>query len=478
MFKIIPAMRISLLFLAMLFLGLAQAQLCEEKVTLYGDLFDFTEINRVVRSADGHFILAGQKNGEALLMKVDDCGDILWEKTHTYGSEAVLRDVIQVGTRIIGLGYCETCRMNDSGRKILIQEFNANGDAVGAPKLLGPTNLNADAFRIRPVSGNRFAVAGMRVITQGNVSGTAMFAYLLNNDLNTQTFEFYGLQALQEAAYDIVEIPGTGFALVGSSFQSTVPVSSRMRVIGTDAALKSTWTRELFLTNNAKEQAGRAIGRMPNGDLVVAGSKLEGATTRLFVGRLDPTTGLTKGEAFYGGNGDNFARDLQIMGPNQVLVAGLRAQSESIQNPWGLVLDGNLSLADEFLLSGNQGLFNSGVSYQANGKTNYAFAGTAIGFSLRGILAKTVSLPVSSDNPTLNAQAWTIFPNPNRGTVFLEGAPLPEDARVQLLSLDGRVLYEQQALPVLQLPRHAAGTYLLRMTWRGGQMQQPLILMD
>lgn len=471
-------MRIFLTFFAILMLSAGNAQLCEEKVTLYGDLLDFTEINRVIRSGDGQFILAGQKNGEALLMKVDDCGNILWERNQAYGTESVLRDVILAGNRIIGLGYCEACRMNDSGRKILVQEFTADGDPLGAPKLLGPTNLDADAYRIRPVSGNRFAVAGMRVITQGNVSGTAMFAYLLNSDLSTQTFEFYGLKALQEVAYDIVETPGTGFVLIGSSTQSTVPVSSQLRVIGTDASLKSAWTRELFLTNSAKEQAGRAIGLMPNGDLVVAGSKLEGANTRLFVGRLDAGTGLTKGEAFFGGSGDNFARDLQVLGPNQILVSGMRSQAGSAENPWGLVLDGNLGIADEYLLSANQGLFNGGMVYQANGKTNYAFAGTTIGFSLRGIFAKTVSLPVSSDNPTLNEQAWTMFPNPSRGTVSFEGSPLPEGARVQLLSLDGRVLHEQQALPVLQLPRHAAGTYLLRVTWREGQWQQPLVLMD
>jgi hypothetical protein len=453
------------------------AQLCDEKVTLYGGDFDFTEINRVIRAADGNFILAGQKNAETLLMKVDDCGTVIWERNHAFGSESSFRDVIQVGDKFIGLGYCETCRANDSGRKILVQEMSSTGDLIGAPKLLGPINLNADAFRIRPVSGNRYVVAGTRVITQGNVSGNAMFTYLLNSELSAQSFEFYGLKALQETAYDVVEIPGTGFVVIGSSFQASVPVSSQVRIIGTDASLKSQWTRELFLTNSSKEQAGRAIGRMPNGDLLVAGSKLEGGTTRLFVGRLDPTNGLTKGEAFYGGSGDNFARDLVVTGPNRIVVAGMRSQAGVSENPWGLVLDGNLSILDEYQIP-NQGLFNSGISYDANGKTHYVFAGTGLGFASRGILAKTISLPVSLDPVSVAEPALQLFPNPNRGRLHLSGWDIPREARLSLLSLDGRILHEQAALPVMDLPATPAGSYLVRITWDGGQLHRPLVLVD
>jgi hypothetical protein len=453
------------------------AQLCDEKVILYGGDFDFTEISRVIRTSDGHFVLAGQKNAETLLMKVNDCGDVIWEKNHAYGSESSFRDVIQVGNKFIGLGYCETCRMNDSGRKILVQEMSGTGDLIGAPKLLGPANLNADAFRIRPASGNRYVVAGTRVITQGNVSGNAMIAYLLNSDLSTQTFEFYGLKALQETAYDVVEIPGTGFVLVGSSFQGSVPVSSQVRIIGTDGALKSQWTRDLFLTNSSKEQAGRAIGRMPNGDLVVAGSKLEGSNTRLFVGRFDPSSGLTKGEAFYGGSGDNFARDIMVTGPNQIVVAGMQGQAGVSENPWGMVLDGNLSILDEFQIP-NQGLFNSGLSYDAGGKTHYVFAGTGLGFASRGILAKTISLPVYLDAVPATDQDLQIFPNPNRGRLHLAGWEIPRNARLSLLSMDGRILHEQAALPVVDLPATPAGSYLVRITWEGGQLHRPLVLID
>lgn len=472
-------MKFPLILLGLLLsLDASFAQNCEEKVTYYGGDFDFTELNRVIRTADGHFVLAGQKNADVLVIKADECGNIVWEKSYTFGSEAAFRDIIQVGTKFIGVGYCTDCRANDSGRKILVHELNANGDLMGAPKFLGPTNLDADAFRIRPISGNRVIIAGMRTITQGNVSGTAMSAYILDASLNTVGSQFFGLKALQETAYDVVEYTGGGFLFTGASGQATNPVLSQIRVLYASANLTEIWSQEYFPTNSLKVQAGRAVALLPNGDPVIAGSRLIGNNTQLFVARLNPLNGQIKQQADFGGAGDDFARDLVIVSADTVLVGGLRDQPGISENPWALVLDGLFNVQREYQVPG-QGLFTSVLHYKAAGKSNYVFSGTALGFPARGLLARTTSDPTTSLEGPLTphaSEALRLFPNPSRGQVQLEGWTFPADARMLLTAADGRVVFTTPARYALELPALPAGRYTLEIVWDQGRVVRPLLL--
>lgn len=453
------------------------AQDCENKITLLGGDFDLMEINRVIRTPDNHFILAGQKNADAVVMKLDGCGNVIWEKTHTYGTEQSFRDIILNGSQFIAIGYCTDCRANDTGRKILIQELTTTGDKTGTSKLLGPTNLDADAYRIRPVSGNRYVVAGTRTITQGNVSGNAMFAYLLDNALNTQTLQFFGLKTLHEIAYDVVEIPGTGFVFAGKSSQTTAPVTSQMRLVGTNNNLLEIWSQEFFAVSSATEQAARAIGRLPDGDLVIAGSKLEGSQTQLFVGKVNPLNGALKSQATYGGSGDDFARDLQVISQQEILIGGLRSESGFTENPWGLLVNSSLALTHTYPIP-NQGLFNSVVAFTDNGKQHYAFAGTAIGFPARGIFARTTTLPSDTEAVREADARLQLYPNPVRDVLHLNGWEWPAGTRVSLLTLDGRTLMEGAAMPTLDLGRIPAGSYLLQFRWENGRFARQIAVTD
>jgi hypothetical protein len=465
-----------MLGLALFLQGSLRAQTCDEKTVTYGMDLDEVLIYKVLRTSDGNFLLAGQKNVDAVVMKVDACGDVLWEKTHTFGEEQAFRDVVEVNGQFVAAGYCTECRTGDPARKILVQALTLNGDKSGAAKTLGPSALDADGQRIRTLSGGRFAVVGSRTITQGNTTGSAMTVYLLSASLATQASQFYLQKKINEAAYDIVELPGGGFVLAGSSIKLSAPVSSVVRLIGANADLSEAWSVEHYDVSTNKEQGARAIGQLPDGDLLIVGSRVAGGTLQAFAARINATNGAVLDEASFGSNGDDLGRDLQILGDDDILLCGMRAQFGVADNPWALMLNGDLDQKDAFELN-SQGVFNSCTAFQENGETHFAFAGTLITFPFQGVFARTLSLSTATEEFD-SGEEFTLYPNPARDQVLLRGPSLPHDARFRLYRKDGGLCLDVPAQPVIDLPRLAAGTYLAVLEWGGNRMARTLMLAD
>lgn len=469
-------MKIQTLILAFLLQGaFAFAQDCDEKMVIIESGFDEVIIHRVIRTADNHFILAGQKNTDALVIKMDACGNVLWERTHTFGIEAAFRDIIEVNNKLVAMGYCEQCRMNDNSRKLLLHELTNEGMLQGFIKTLGPTNIDTDAMRMRALSNGRFGVVGSRVITQGNVSGTGMVAYVLTPDLNTEHSNVFTLLKLNETAYDMVEIPGQGYVIVGGSMQTTPSASAMIRVIGTNASLVQTWKQELHDAPTTKEQVGRSVRRLDHGDLLLVGTRAVGTNQQLYAATLNPTNGAIKKEATFGGSGDDVGRDVFVIDNDNFFIAGMRSQAGFNDNPWGLILDANLGLRSEMQLP-QQGFFNSGLSFMDGGKRHFVLAGTLFSFPFNGIWARTTDVSTSVDESVATNQI-RIFPNPAVDHLILQGwESLPANTTAQLFSINGHLVMEKTATPRLELPTLPAGTYVLRLTWGEGHWQSQVIL--
>lgn len=455
--------RILFIFICLVTFTRTFAQLCEEKVTYYGDNFDFVEFHRIIRTSDQAFLMVGYKNEEAFIQKVDGCGNLIWEKTYSYGTEQAFRDVVEVNNRIIVTGYCQACRMGDSGQKIIVHELNSQGEEAKAVKFLGPVNKDADAYRIRRISDNRFAVSGYQGVSQGNLSGKAMYAALLADDLATNTVQFFSLKALDETAYDIVELTGGGFVLAGKSGQSSNPVMSSIRLVGASAIMAEQWSQELFIAFSGKEQSASAIEVHPNGDLYIAGSKLESDHLQLFVARCNPFTGAIKGQNTFGGTGDDFAKTITILSPNDIVISGLFNQTGLGENPLALSVNSNLVKTFEYKLAATQGLFNGCVGFIENNVHHYAFTGGSLGLTAKGIFARTVSLQTAIDDDNALSAAITVFPNPAQDYLIIQGLEGQLPMQFKMTDLHGRIVRSGSAQSRIELPELPEGTYLLEL---------------
>lgn len=467
-------MRSFLLCLAMLAMAYLPAQ-CPEKVAFYGTDLDDVLIHRIIRTSDNQFIMVGQKNLDALVMKVDACGNVVWEKTHQFGLEQGFRDILDLGGKYVAMGYCTECKTGDASKKFLIQELTLNGDKTGFPKTLGPTNADAEGYRMRAVSNSRFAVVGTRTVTQGQTTGNSMVAYLLDSNYSIDDFQFFTQKKLGEIAYDIVEVPGTGFVVAGTSYQTTTPESAMIRLIGTNGSLGQLWSNEYFDAPTVLEQSARAIDRLPNGDLVFTGARVEGGQQQLFIGKVNPMNGVLKGAVTYGGSGEDVGRDIRVIDQDNILVGGLRVNAGTSEGPWGLVVDQWLGLRDDYQPAAT-GLFNSCITFQENGSTHYAFAGTSISFAFKGLFARTQSLSTPIQVPGQPDARLSIYPNPTAGSIYLSGWEIPADCRVTLYDAEGRQQWVAKAQSELTLPGLPNGTYILRLDWSEGSVQQPVMI--
>ena len=468
-------MRLSLYSFLFLLLSQSLIAQCDEKVAFYGTDIEDILIHRIIRTADNQFLLVGQKNTDALVMKVDACGNTVWQKTHQFGLEQGFRDVIDLGGKYVAMGYCTECKTGDDSKKFIIQELTLNGDKTGFPKVLGPSNADAEGYRMRQVSNGRFALVGTRTVTQGQATGNSMVAYILDATYSIDEFQFFTQKKLGEIAYDIVEIPGTGFVIAGTSYETAAPESAMIRLVATNTTLGQLWSNDYYDTNTILEQSARSIGRLPNGDLVITGAKVEGGQQQLFVGKVNPMNGVLKGAVTYGGSGDDVGRDIQVIDQDNILVSGLRVNAGISEGPWGLILDQWLSLRDDYQPAAS-GLFNSGVAFKEGNEQHFAFAGTAISFAFKGIFSRTKSLSTPLEIPGEPGTHLTIYPNPTAGEIRLDGWDIPADCQLTLIDAEGRQHVSMKAMPSMVLPTLATGTYILRLQWSGGQIQQPLVI--
>jgi hypothetical protein len=449
---------------------------CDEIVVQIQSPDDEYLIDRVIRSSDQHFILVGQKNTSALILKMDDCGNILWERTHDFGSEQAYRDVLEANGKFIAAGYCETCRMGDNARKVLVQELTLDGNLSGSTKTLGPLNMDANAYRIRSLSGNRFGVVGSRVITQGQASGNAMFLNTLDQNLSSLDFVFFPLLKSEEVAYDIVEVPGSGFMIVGGNYD--IAGNASLRIVMTNNSLVPTWNRGYHDTPTDKEQAFRSVARLSNGDIILSGSRVTaGDNQQMVAAKVNPANGNLIQEATFGGNGDDFARDLFVVDQNRYLLSGMRTENFNT-TPWAITINQNLEQTGGYALP-QTGFLNSGISFVQNSKTHFAVAGTLLNFPFRGVFARTIDLTTSTDSPIAEATLLEVFPNPAKSTVQFRGIEIPDNTQANLFNLQGQSVLNTNVLGNrLELPTLPAGTYMISMIVNDQIISRPINIID
>jgi hypothetical protein len=449
---------------------------CDEVVIQIQSPDDEYLIDRVIRSSDQHFILVGQKNTSALILKMDDCGNILWERTHDFGSEQAFRDVLEANGKFIATGYCETCRMGDNARKVLVQELTLDGNLSGSAKTLGPLNMDANAYRIRSLSGNRYGIVGAREITQGQASGNAMFLNTLDQNLASLDFVFFPLLKSEEVAYDIVEIPGTGFMIVGGNYD--IAGNASLRIVMTNTNLVPTWNRGYNDTPTEKEQAFRSVARLNNGEVILSGSIVSaGDNQQMVIAKVNPANGNLIQEATFGDNGDDFARDLFVVDQSRYLLSGMRTENFNT-TPWAITVNQNFQKMGGFALP-QTGFFNSGTSYFQNNKTYFAFAGTLLNFPFRGVFAKTVDLTTSTDQPFSEAALLEIFPNPAKGSVQFRGLVIPDNTRTNIYNLQGQSVFDATVSGNrLELPSLPTGNYMISLFLNNQIITHPIQIME
>ncbi len=117
---------------------------CHNLTLPYGQVsVDINRGYKIVATQDGNFVIAGEWNNEAYLMKVNPAGEqLILKKFGTdIGGTSLFKDVVEAPDGgFVAVGHCDNCTVpNDSMRKVVAikTDANLNMDATIGVKKFG-----------------------------------------------------------------------------------------------------------------------------------------------------------------------------------------------------------------------------------------------------------------------------------------------------------------------------------------------------
>jgi hypothetical protein len=198
------------------------------------------EAHDVIKTNDGAYLLAGESNNteasggvkDALLLKIDAGGNVLWNKLYgtTEGEDA--RSVAQTADG----GYVFTgIKSVGLGQNIFFVKTDADGNQVWQKTYSGGKAGNS----VAATDDGGFILAGFK-ITEG-ISGQDIYIVKTNSDGDTLWTRTYG-GINGEQASEVIETEDLGYLIVGST-ESFGAGGNDVYMIKLDEAGNESWVR-------------------------------------------------------------------------------------------------------------------------------------------------------------------------------------------------------------------------------------------
>jgi hypothetical protein len=212
-------MRTSTAFLTICLLCFApglNAQAEQELALIFEDTTENGQLpGQMIALPEEGFLVAGSHESQGWLAKLNNCGEILWEKTYLYGSATTFHGLAALPSgEIILAGSCRDCEPGDTTLKALVVKTSGEGDAL-LNKKMGLFNFDATAFAVLTTEDGNIAVTGNQVWF-GFLYPTDAFLTVLDGQLETVFFQSYD-HFYYDTPKALAQLSDGGFALAGYS---------------------------------------------------------------------------------------------------------------------------------------------------------------------------------------------------------------------------------------------------------------------
>ncbi|HPI06282.1 MAG TPA: T9SS type A sorting domain-containing protein [Saprospiraceae bacterium] len=294
-----------------------------------------TDISRgykIIAAQDGTFVIAGEWNDEAFLMKVNAQGEqlILKKFGAQIGGQSTFHDVVDAPDGgFVAVGQCDNCTVpEDSMLKVIVIKTDANlqiDAGIGVKKFGSATDGTSTTQneRYEPVitrTGNTYTLAaGVKVGAGLNPQNTVITR--LSENLDPVWEKMYNL-GFFEIPYDIVAT-GDGFILpVNRAF---LPQAVLLKI---DPDGNMLWNKPFTI-----DPARNVVYLPATHEVVVIGERTDMPNNRdAFMMRFDAATGAALDSLRWGEPLGDEGQDVQLLG-NGDLLAGVRT---NLPNPFGI----------------------------------------------------------------------------------------------------------------------------------------------
>ena len=265
-------------FLALFLLSISNLLIAQEYTKLYGNS-DSNQGLDLIKTSDNNLLIAGIEGSDAMLMKVDLNGDLLWSKSYGGDNTELFYSVIEDNGFYYMCGS-STSYTVDSISDVFVVKTDLSGNIVWSKTFGGSGCAGAYCgdvgYKIIKESTNKFVIAG-RAATNGF---NLMAGYIIKIDESGSLVEDYVFDG------------------VGSEFFYSVSLADNGDLLYTGQNKIGNW--ESWLLRMSPD--GSVIYNLGYGDAVtagVAGEVLESNDyTYVFMGNGDQTVSLLKLDAY------------------------------------------------------------------------------------------------------------------------------------------------------------------------------------
>lgn len=315
--------------------------------------------NAIVHIPGAGFAIAGRTSSRGAggddmwLVRLDEAGDLLWDRTYGTASTENANGLALApdgGFLLVGTSFTP-----QSSLDWWVVRTDADGDLLWDQTF---ATMNADhAFAAVSVAEGGFAVAGSRDrIAQG--SGR-FWLIRLADDGAVLWEEIYGDLASEQLAYDLVELPGDGFALAGTA-------DADFWLVRTDLDGNLLWDRAYDFGGGNYDRA-LGLARTPDGGLALAGWTQKGAGSDYWVVRTD-AGGDPLWTHHYDREEGDLAEDVAVLPDGGLVVIGSSRVKDGDADLWLVRTDPDGALVWERSYGGPQYDGGKGVAALPGGQ--------------------------------------------------------------------------------------------------------------
>ncbi|MBK9637015.1 MAG: T9SS type A sorting domain-containing protein [Bacteroidetes bacterium] len=227
------------------------------------------EAKSVRQTTDGGYIIAGYTksfgsgNSDALLMKIDSTGNLLWTKTYG-GTDVETANWVQQTTDGGYILFGNVTTLTSNGDDTYLIKTNASGDSLWT-RTIGTNAGDNNGNYVQQTNDGGYILAG----TMGNINGNNVDVFLAKtNSLGSvQWIKMYGGPVADYGNYVQTTTDG-GYVLFGSTCSFHMSIYD-FYMVKTDANGDSLWTRKV---SGGYGDYGTCMMQTTDGGYIVAGN--------------------------------------------------------------------------------------------------------------------------------------------------------------------------------------------------------------
>jgi len=372
-----------------------------------GDMYSSDSAEAMITLNDGSIVIAGESNGDILVMKLDNSGTVIWQKTYDNNGKNDYPDSIFK----VSDGYLITGGSDSgNGQSLLILKIGEDGSISGSKEIQGEGIL-------RPISEE----------TEGYLIGGAIFngndfdgvVFNVSKDLSTINWQgkYATINSKNEGFFSVTKLAdgyiGTGAYDIQFDQNGDI-TSAKIWVVKTDSSGNLQWQKDLGYG------MGKRVFQTSDGGFIVGTFGVFNDEDILLI-KLDSYGDISWAKS-YDSVGSDELMDMVMDGNGNVIVVG-RSGTDNSSNGIILKVDGSGNMTwNKYYDSGSGGDEATAVAFSG---TDYIVAGRY------GQNYGDIFLAKIGPDGNINDPSCGIYGNANLSPTDRTNEITPQDTSVQ-----------------------------------------------